>query len=148
MRRGPYLAALMLIAALGIPAVVAASADGPEPLIPPGFRLHASNGYTLSAISFKDQRTGRGGLSLTMRSRHAAVSYWAPATVGSTSIEADLGVVGRIDIDFVPSGQTHTERSDCGGKSIVVDSGRYEGSIDFVGEEGIARYTPDRRQEK
>jgi hypothetical protein len=100
--------------------------------------LQASNGYTLSAISFENPRTGRGGVYLAMRSRHAAVVYVAPAMVGPTSIEADLGAIGWIDIDFVSSGKSRTEHSDCGGKPVLVDTGRYEGSIDLVGEEGYS----------
>ncbi len=108
---------------------------GAPPLIPPGFRLHASNGYTLSAIAFENPRTGRGEVYLTMRSRHAAAVYLAPAVVGPTSIEADLGAIGRIDLDFVSSGESRTDHSDCGGKPVLVDTGRYEGTIDLVGEE-------------
>jgi hypothetical protein len=108
---------------------------GGTPLVPPGFQLHASNGYTLSVISFENPRTGRGAVYLTMRSRHAAVTYIAPAVVGPTSIEADFGAVGRIDVDFVSSGESRMEHSDCGGKPVLVESGRYEGSIDLLGEE-------------
>jgi hypothetical protein len=73
-----------------------------------------------------------------MRSRHATVVYVAPAVVGPTSIEADLGALGRIDIDFVSSGESRVEHSDCGGKPVLVDTGRYEGVIDLVGEEGYS----------
>lgn len=111
---------------------------GGPPLVPPGFRLHASNGFTLSAISFDNPRKGRDGVYLTMRSRHAAVDYIATAVVGPTSIEADLGAIGRIDIDFVSSGDSRVERSDCGGKPVLVDAGHYEGTIDLVGEEGYS----------
>jgi hypothetical protein len=100
--------------------------------------LHASNGYTLSAIAFQNPRTGRGGVYLTMRSPRASVFYFAHAVVGSTSIEADLRAVGRIDVDFVASGKSRAEHSACGGKPVFVDSGRYEGTIDLVGEEGYS----------
>lgn len=119
-------------------APVALADDAEPPLTPPGFRLRASNGYTLSVMALNDPRTGHGVVLLTMRSRHAGVLYAAPASVGPTSIEADLGAIGRIDVDFVSSGQPHPERSACGGESVQVDSGRYEGTIDFEGEEGYS----------
>jgi hypothetical protein len=73
-----------------------------------------------------------------MRSPHAVVLYLAPAVIGPTSIDADLGAIGRIDIDFVSSGKSRTEHSDCDGKPVLVDTGRYEGTIDLVGEEGYS----------
>lgn len=134
------LAVVALAAVTSVSVAVAGQSgqvDGP-PLVPLGFRLHASKGYTLSAISFENPRTKRDGLYLTMRSRHAAVIYLAPAVVGPTSIEADLGAIGRIDVDFVSSGKSRTEHSDCDGKPVLVDTGHYEGTIDLVGEEGYS----------
>ncbi len=134
--------ALVVVFAAAISTSVAVAGQrsqaGGPPLVPPGFRLHASSGYTLSAMAFEDPRTERGWVYLTMRSRHAAVLYLAPAVVGPTSIEADLGAIGRIDIDFVSSGESRTEHSDCDGKPVLVDTGHYEGTIDLVGEEGYS----------
>lgn len=120
-------------------ASVASVRAAEPPVVPPGFRLSASNGYTLSALAFDDSRTGRGGVLLFMRSRHAHALYYAPASVEPSSIEAKLGTIGRIDVDFVPSGQPRAERSVCGGDSVLVDSGRYEGTIEFTGEEGYSQ---------
>lgn len=109
-----------------------------EPLpTPAGFELLASNGYTLSVMAADDPRTDRAFAFFFMRSRHAQVFYFAKASVGPTSIEADLGSLGRIDVDFVASGQSRTERSTCS-DPVQVDSGRYEGAIDFEGEEGFS----------
>jgi hypothetical protein len=58
--------------------------------------------------------------------------------VSETSIEADLGPVGRIDVEFVPSGTARNERGACGGKSVAFDSGRWVGVIDFAGEQGYS----------
>jgi hypothetical protein len=116
----------------------AGSAHAAEPLLtPPGFTLHASNGYTFSVMAGQD-RTGRGFAFVTARSPHSEAFYFAPASVSATGIEADLGAVGRIDVDFAPTGRPRAERSICGGKPVSVDSGRYEGSIDFEGEEGYS----------
>jgi hypothetical protein len=134
------LAAVVFAAAISTSVAMAGQrgqVDGP-PLVPPGFRLHASNGYMLSVLSLENPRGGRDWVYLTMRSRHAAVLYLAPAVVGSTSIEADLGAIGRIDVNFVSSGESQEEHSDCGGKPVPVDTGHYEGIVDFVGEEGYS----------
>jgi hypothetical protein len=104
---------------------------------PSGFNLRASNGYTLSVMALAGPRTDRGIILWLMRSRYAQVSYSVEAVVSPTSIEADLGAIGRIDVDFIPSGQSRTERSICG-DPIQVDSGRYEGTVVFEGEEGYS----------
>ena len=75
---------------------------------------------------------------MTLRSRHAEVSYFAPAVLGPNSLEADLRALGRLDVHFVPSGQPRAERAACG-KPALVEGGRYEGTIDFEGEEGYSR---------
>jgi hypothetical protein len=116
-------------------ASIAPAHSAQVPLIPPGFRLTASDGYTLSVMAFKDPDTSRGAILLAMRSRHSEAFYSAPASIGPTSIEADLGTIGRIDVDFVSSGQSRAERSACGGNSVLVDSGHYVGTIEFKGEE-------------
>jgi hypothetical protein len=134
------LLAIVVTASVGLALVLvdATSAHAAERLpTPVGFKLRASDGYTLSVIAFEDARTERGIVLLLMRSRRAHVFYSVKASVGPTSIEADLGAIGRIDVDFVPSGQSRTERSLCG-DPIQVDSGRYEGTIDLEGEEGYS----------
>jgi hypothetical protein len=55
--------------------------------------------------------------------------------VTETSIEADLGALGKIAVTFHPSGQARTVRAKCGGNRVSFDSGSYEGTIDFHGEE-------------
>ena len=109
------------------------------PIAPPGFRLGAANGYTLSVLGLRNPSTHRGTILLAMRSHHGEALYSAPASIGPTSIEADLGALGSIDVDFVSSGQTREERSTCGGKPVPVDAGRYEGTIEFNGEDGYSQ---------
>jgi hypothetical protein len=67
----------------------------------------------------------------------AAVFYVVPAEVTETSIDADLGQVGTISVDFVSSGVIKKERPQCG-KPVEVQSGNYVGTIDFEGEEGFS----------
>ena len=108
------------------------------PLPPGGFRLHASNGYGLTVVSFHKPNTERGEVLVLAHARGSAVLYFTRAIVTDTSIEADLGAVGKIDVDFVPSGRARMERSECGGRPVAVDSGRYMGTIDFQGEQGYS----------
>jgi hypothetical protein len=123
-----------------VPLSSAGPARAAEPLpAPSGFRLPAANGYTLSVFAGQSPKTGAGFVLLFVRSPHAQVVYGAPASVSATSIEADLGSVGSIDVDFAPSGETRSEGSPCDdGNPVSFDSGSYMGSIDFKGEEGYS----------
>jgi len=110
---------------------------------PTWLRIARQQRLPLSLMAFQNPRTGRGAAFLVVRSRHASVLYVAPASISPTSIEAYFGAIGRVDVDFVPSGRSRTERSICGGTPVSVDSGRYEGSIDFEGEEGYSEVHAD-----
>lgn len=118
--------------------VSSGSAFAEGPVLPGGFRLKASNGYSLSVVSFHKPNTERGEVLVLAQAPGSAVLYFTRATATDTSIEADLGAVGRIDVDFVPSGRARMERSACGGRPLAVDSGRYVGTIDFQGEQGYS----------
>jgi hypothetical protein len=104
----------------------------------PAFHLRASNGYSVSVLAGTDRKTGKGDIAVFVGNRTSSVFYSTRAAVSATSIEADLGAVGRIDVDFVPSGVPKTERPDCGGKPITFEGGRWEGEIDFEGEHGYS----------
>ena len=110
-----------------------------EPLAAPAvFRVSATNGYTLSVISGQDPRKNGGLVLLAVRSPGASAYYSVPAAVTATSIEADLGSVGRIAVDYVPSGGTRTERPPCTKKDVSFEAGNYVGTIDFYGEDGYS----------
>jgi hypothetical protein len=71
---------------------------------------------------------------------HSAVTYFTPAEADETSVSADLGDLGSVDLHFVPAGRPKTEPTPCGTpKRVKVERGAYEGTIDFHGEEGFAR---------
>jgi hypothetical protein len=104
------------------------------------FGLPASNGYTLhvkaegtmTVVSLR-----RGGLSTT---------YMVSDSASPEGIAANLGPLGRIDVRFVPSGETRTvhvprrdpRRYGCRFPSRLVRSlGTFTGTISFHGENGF-----------
>jgi hypothetical protein len=52
---------------------------------------------------------------------------------------AILGRLGSVDLWFVSSGQRREKRSTCDPHPIEIDSGFYEGRIEFEGEEGFTK---------
>jgi hypothetical protein len=102
--------------------------------VPGAFRLPASDGYTLYVIA-RPPRGGKSGALLIIASaKGEGVTYEAPATVTETSMQADLGDLGEISVDFHRSNQVASVP--CGKRAIRFDSGDYEGKIVFHGEEG------------
>lgn len=111
---------------------------------PPAFKIEASNGYSVLVWGVPSRR-GRPALVLMLvRGRADAVTYFAPATVTETSIQASLGDLGEVDVSFQPSGRATKEKSVCGDKPVVFDSGFYEGKVEFTGEEGYSQVSATR----
>jgi hypothetical protein len=127
---------------LGTFAAIGAASAAAEPPFPPGgFRLPASNGYSLHALAFDgDPRGEHDELILLVGRKGAGATYFAlrHVEVTETTIAADLGRLGSIDLHFVPSGRNKKEHPSCEPRqSVEFDSGFYEGRIDFEGEEGF-----------
>lgn len=110
-----------------------AALKGPLP-VPGAFRLPASNGYTLYVAGIPPYANRPGGLLIYAYTKGKSVTYQAPATVTETSIQANLGELGEISVTFHRSGRAAS--APCGDRTIRFDSGNYEGTIDFHGEEG------------
>jgi hypothetical protein len=73
------------------------------------------------------------------------VSYYAPATVTDARIHAELGVLGRIDLEFEPSGSKGTVRSQCDPEDkLTYDKGVYIGTVELHGEEGYTEVNATR----
>ena len=104
--------------------------------VPGGFRLKASNGYSLNVLGVPAHHGRPPVIAGVATRKHQEVLYSAPATVTEMSIQASLGELGEISVTFHPSGKPENVRPKCGGKPVVIDSGYYEGMIDFHGEEG------------
>jgi hypothetical protein len=125
--------------------LAAAAAGGSAPaaaesLFPPGgFRLPTSNGYSLHALAYDgDPRGDHDGLILFVGRKGEGVTYFVRrhVEVTETTIAADLGRLGSLDLNFVPSGRPTKQHSRCDPQQVEFDSGFYEGQIEFKGEEG------------
>ena len=113
---------------------------------PSGFALGSSNGYWIS-FDFLAGRNGSGPYAFIFARRGGrAVTYLAPASATSDSLEADLGELGRVSVTFHPTGGTTRQRSACGGRPVYFASGYYEGTIAFHGEEGYTEVEAARAQ--
>ncbi|HET7417382.1 MAG TPA: hypothetical protein VFJ61_07160 [Solirubrobacterales bacterium] len=130
---------LFLLGALA--AIGAAPVAAQTPLPPGGFRLPASNAYSIHALSFDGDPFGKRDAFVLFVGRKGASATYFPrrhVEVTDTTIAADLGRLGSIDLHFVPSNQTTKAHPRCEPQqSIEFDSGSYQGRIDFEGEEGF-----------
>lgn len=132
---------LALVLALLLPAAVQGEED-PVPSFT-GFALQASNGYVFVALAVgpaEGEEGEEGGIVLFLaHGKRTIVTYSAPARVSSSTVDADLGALGRISVARVPTGRMKTVRRGCKpGKTKRVEAERYEGTIEFHGEEGFA----------
>jgi hypothetical protein len=104
---------------------------------PPGaFTVKGSNGYSLLVFGARAYRGRPASVGIFVTGRNGGAIYSAPANVSETSIQANLGMLGEIAVTFHPSGQQRKVRSKCGRKPVSFDSGYYEGTIAFHGEQG------------
>lgn len=103
-------------------------------LVPGAFRLAGSNGFTLDVIGVPPRAGHASSLVIFASAKGESVSYVAPATVTETSMQADLGELGEISVNFRRTNEAATVP--CGKRTIRFDSGQYEGKIVFHGEEG------------
>src|SRR5436853_751528 len=118
----------------------AASAAGEEEAVAfPFFRLQGTHGYEVQVLGTSKSIFEHGAVYVYVTSRNAAVIYIAPANVTGTTIDADLGPLGRISVAFQPEGEPETIRSNCagGGGSVDVQPGSWIGTVDLTGEEGF-----------
>jgi hypothetical protein len=138
-RRVWIAAVAALLVALALGSAGPAQAEGEEDTGGFGaFRLKGTNGYTVLALAFSKPGFKHGHVLLFVVGRKADALYVAPAKVTATSIDADLGAVGQISVDFEPRGDRETVESRCGdeGKTSF-QPGNWVGTIEFRGEEGF-----------
>lgn len=104
---------------------------------PGGFTVKASDGYSMFVFGSPAHLGKPAAVGIFVTGSRGGAIYSAPATVTETSIQANLGELGEISVTFHPSGRARVVRPKCGGKPVSFDSGAYEGTIDFHGEEGF-----------
>lgn len=101
------------------------------------FKLKGSHGYTILGFASSERIDGRGDVGLIVYRKGATVSYAAPATVTPTRLEVDLGALGRISAEIVPSGKKKPLRSRCDGDGVrTIEPRLYRGTFEFRGEGG------------
>jgi hypothetical protein len=101
------------------------------------FEVEASNGYSIFAVASNQRADGRGEVALVVSREYAGAVYTAPAQLTATSLEADLGALGRISLEAIPSGREKSFRTRCEeGSKVSYEPQRYRGNFEFHGEEG------------
>jgi hypothetical protein len=102
------------------------------------FRLKATNGYSMLVMAFSKPRFKHGEALVFVVGKSDAAIYFVSAKVTATEIEADLGPVGEIVVEFQPSGPPERTHASCKrGGSVTFEPGAWVGAIDFTGEEGF-----------
>lgn len=108
------------------------------------FRLQGTHGYSIVVLANSQPQFKHGELLLFVYKPHASAIYLADATVTATEIEADLGALGKVSLQFEP-GRERTVRSRCNPKrSLPLEHGAWVGRFEFRGEEGFTRATATR----
>ena len=102
------------------------------------FRVDASNGYSILAFAANGRADGRGEIVLFVTRKNEGATYEAPALLTATSVEADLGSLGKVSLDVIPSGQRGQLHPRCGDEveAAGFERLRYRGIFEFHGEEG------------
>jgi hypothetical protein len=148
-RRGIFGLGLVVLLAALVPAAGALGARSVDRFQGFGttFELQGSNGYALWVSAYSKRRDGRGWISIAAGRNDGVAFYRAPARVRgeaakdstATSIEADLGKLGRVDLLLNRSGREESFRFKCGGPKETYEPGVYEGTFEFEGESGYTR---------
>lgn len=103
------------------------------------FRVDASNGYSMLVIGYSRRADGRGTVTMFVGREGKAAIYLAPATVTSSFIRADLGDLGRMDLQLHLSGIVKQETSACEKHPLAFEAGTYRGTFEFHGEESYTQ---------
>jgi hypothetical protein len=139
-RAAGALAALAIVSAAAALAPAGALATDSDLKHAYAFRLEGSNGYSIVAYAANERADGRGEIVLFVGRRNAGAIYAAPAMLTATSVEANLGSLGEVSLEVIPSGKEKRLRSSCGEEpeTTTFEPQRYRGNFEFHGEE---RYT-------
>src|SRR6476646_660121 len=131
---------LALAACVATPVAPAAAEGEAETGAFGSLRLRGTNGYSMLVIAVSKPQFKHGELALFVGGKGGSAIYLAPAKVEPTAIEADLGAVGRVAVQFEPSGPPERIDARCEEYgSTTFQPGFWVGTIEFEGEEGFTR---------
>jgi hypothetical protein len=122
------------------------SAEGEEDTGASGtFRLQGSHGFSLLVVAFSRPHFKHGEVAVFAFKRRELVIYLAPAKVTPTTIDADFGQVGKLGVEFQPSGPPERVHPSCRrAQSVTYEPGTWVGTIEIEGEEGFTEVHRDR----
>lgn len=137
-RWSKFVATVGVVVTISLGVAVPAGAEGePDTGAFNAFVVKASNGYTMRVLAFSEDDYRKGEVLILLSREDSAVAYFSPATVTDTKIDADLGELGRISLEFVPSGRKKRLHTNCDSGPTAFDGGSYVGTLEFSGEEGF-----------
>ncbi len=125
-------------AAALVAGVLAAPAAGAElPYFAHRLKLKPSNGFHISLSASSEALGIPAEVSIGVETKRSAALYRVPAKVTATSIQADLGPFGKVDLAMRGSGREKTVRIRCSkGQKYPYETGVWEGVVEFRGEGG------------
>lgn len=142
---------LIVVLAGGLLAVPAASAKGHSfdaaefPGYLASFRLDGSNGYSIEINAYSIPQEEEERIFISVARKGSSAFYSAPVRMTATTITADLGSLGTVDLHLNPSGRKRTIPIKCGkGDTFTYEPGTYEGILEFKGEEGYTTVSESR----
>lgn len=129
---------LSVCAGAFVAGALAAPAAGEEP---PYFahrlKLEPSNGFHIGLSASSEALGTPADVSVGVETKRSAALYRVPAKVTATSIQADLGPFGRVDLVMRGSGREKTIPIRCSkGQKYAYETGVWEGVVEFRGEGG------------
>jgi hypothetical protein len=129
---------LWLCAAALAAGVLAAPAVGEEPsYFGHHLKLEPSNGFHIGLSASSEALGIPAHVSIGVETKRSAALYRAPAKVTATTIQADLGPFGRVDLVLRGSGREKTIPIRCSnGQKYPYETGVWEGMVEFRGEGG------------
>jgi hypothetical protein len=109
------------------------------------FQLKGTHGFSMFVLAVSKPQFKQGEAIVVVSKHDEAALYLSAAKVEPTSIEADLGSVGEIAVQFEPSSPPERVNASCKrGGSVTFEPGAWVGTIDFVGEEGFTEVHRER----
>jgi hypothetical protein len=138
-RWAKFAALAVIVLAISACFAPASSAEGEEDTGASGtFGLQGAHGFSIVVIAFSRPHFRHGEVVVFAFKRGEAVVYFAPARVTATTIDADLGQIGEIAVEFQPNGPPERVDASCKrGGSVTFEPGAWVGAVELEGEEGF-----------